>query len=489
MTDYVIASEATESTENATPSTASTELVEGFVHVYHQRLTEAGHQPTVGCVIPAYNEEDSIAAVIESILQQTVPPDELHVVVNNCTDDTFWVAREFAGEHQRAVKDRNYTTRVYIHDVGKLEDKKVGALNYGFAQVKHLDYLLGVDGDTVLDPRAVQYLVREISSDSRIGGVSAVYNIGFQGARFGMTSFLLSGQRAQFAAFNMLNLLRGRNMAVLGGQCSIFSVAALNAVCGAYRQGTPWVRDSEVEDSLLSLQIKRVGYTTKINPKARATVGGMTTMRALDAQQVKWGKGAIDLMWPGQRGNTTGQPFHPNLRLRWAENGSMLVNLLVRVMFIVLLAASLSIHAYVFSWWWVIPPIVAMLLNVRTALSMKERTIRDVLYAALFFPAEIYMWIRLGHFVRSWWGFFTRSDKDNWAAQARAEGGRGNAHLFPFVFAIVMTAAVAFCWWRLPLHVKEITLWLGWPVLVVLTVWQTLLMLRKLVRRHRGFVV
>lgn len=489
MTDYVIASEAPESIISDHEPHRSTELVEGFVHVYHQRLTEVGKQPTVGCVIPAYNEESSIAGVIQSILEQTVPPNEIHVVVNNCSDDTFWVAREFAGEHERSVKDRTFHTRVFVHDVGKLEDKKVGALNYGFAQIRDLDYMLGVDGDTELDPRAVQYLLKEISGDTRIGGVSAVYNIGYQGSRIGMTSFLLTGQRAQFAAFNMLNLLRGRNMAVLGGQCSIFSIAALTAVCAAYRQTTPWVRDSEVEDSLLSLQIKRVGYSTKINPKARATVGGMTTLRALDAQQVKWGRGAIDLMWPGQRGNTIGQPFHPNLRLRWAENGSMLINLLVRVMFIVLLAASLSIHAYVFSWWWVIPPIVAMLLNVRTALSMKERTFRDVLYALLFVPAEIYMWIRLGHFVRSWWGFFSRSEKDNWAAQARAEGGRGSAHLFPFVVAVVMTAAVALCWWRLPLNVKETALWFGWPILVVLTVWQTLLMLRKLVRRHRGFVV
>ncbi|MDQ1168273.1 cellulose synthase/poly-beta-1,6-N-acetylglucosamine synthase-like glycosyltransferase [Microbacterium proteolyticum] len=101
-----------------------------------------------------------------------------------------------------------------------------------------------------------------------------------------------------------------------GGQFSIFSTTALRDAMAQNHQSTPWVKDSEVEDSLLSLQIKSAGYLTKISPVARADVGGMTTLSAYDAQQVKWTYGAIELMWPGQRGDTKGQPFHPNLRLR-----------------------------------------------------------------------------------------------------------------------------------------------------------------------------
>ena len=60
--------------------------------------------------------------------------------------------------------------------------------------------------------------------DPRIGGLSAIYSIDKHKFSGGMATFLVAGQRAQFAAFNMDNLLRGRNMAVLGGQCSLFSV-------------------------------------------------------------------------------------------------------------------------------------------------------------------------------------------------------------------------------------------------------------------------
>ena len=139
--------------------------------------------------------------------------------------------------------------------------------------------------------------------------------------------------------------------------------------------------------------------------QARANVGGMTTLRGLDAQQVKWNFGAIELMWPGQRGDTKGQPFHPNLRLRWIENFSMAVNVTTRLLFIMMLFASLSISAFVFSPIWLIPPVVAVLLNLRIALAMQSRTWRDIVFALAIVPAEIYMWIRIGHFVRAWTKF------------------------------------------------------------------------------------
>ena len=268
------------------------------------------YRPVIGCVVPAYNEAETIEAVLRSLLKQTRLPDQIHVVVNNTTDETFDLAAKFAGprtaEKRRKGEKEKQTTEIFVHDIGENPDKKVGALNYGFAQIQGADYLLGVDGDTTLVPDCIEQLEAEIVSDSRIGGISAIDDSEARGV---VAPFLIAGQRAQFAAFNMQNMLRGRNMAVLGGQCSIFSMKALHDVMLTNHQDTPWVNDSEVEDSLLSLQIKSAGFLTKISARARASVGGMTTLRSLDGQQVKWNYGAIDLMWPGQRGDTLGQPF------------------------------------------------------------------------------------------------------------------------------------------------------------------------------------
>ncbi|MET0820706.1 MAG: glycosyltransferase family 2 protein, partial [Aeromicrobium sp.] len=188
------------------------------------------YRSTVGCVIPAYNEEDAIASVLDSLLAQTRLPDAIHVIVNNTTDATVEVASHFAGLHVRGRGADEQMTEVFVHDIGENPDKKVGALNYGYTLVEGMDYLLGVDGDTTADPHAIEYLVREIQDDERIGGISAIYSIDDSSLDTIMGKFLIAGQRAQFAAFNMQNLLRGRNMAVLGGQYSIFSTAALRAV-------------------------------------------------------------------------------------------------------------------------------------------------------------------------------------------------------------------------------------------------------------------
>lgn len=59
--------------------------------------------PTVGCVIPAYNEGDTIAGVLDSLPQQTRLPDAIHVVINNTTDDSVEVASHYAGPHTRTT--------------------------------------------------------------------------------------------------------------------------------------------------------------------------------------------------------------------------------------------------------------------------------------------------------------------------------------------------------------------------------------------------
>lgn len=466
------------------------EHVTGFADDFDAVLESTTvHRSTIGCVIPAYNEEESIAEVLTTLLAQTRVPDVIHVVVNNTTDQTVRVASEFAGPHEIITDLGEQFTEVFVHDIGKNPDKKVGALNYGYSLVEGYDYLLGVDGDTLGDKRAVEYLETEAVSDSRIGGISAIYSIDPNPIKGTIAKFLIAGQRTQFAAFNLQNLLRGRNMAVLGGQFSIFSTTALRAVMKANHQRTPWVRDSEVEDSLLSLQIKSAGYLTKISPYARADVGGMTTLRAYDAQQVKWTFGAIELMWPGQRGDTKGQPFHPNLRLRWFENFGMLTNLFVRIAFITLLAGSLSINAFVFSPWWLVPVAVAVLLNLRMAFSIKEHKNSDILFAGLVFPAEIFMWIRLSHFLRSWFRFLSRKKVDNWAMQAKAETGSGSGHWMPFILLIVVIAGLAVVWMLLGPVTQSAILWIGWPVVGVVTVIQTMMMMFKLLRRHQGYQV
>ncbi|UDY25162.1 glycosyltransferase [Nocardioides sp. Kera G14] len=446
-------------------------------------------RPTIGCVVPAYNEAMSIAGVLDSMLSQTCRPDAIHVIVNNTTDDTARIAAWYAGVHEMVVNGERMFTEIHVHDLGTMDDKKVGALNYGFRLVDGMDYLLGIDGDTSADPRAVEYLVQEMETDPSIGGISAIYSIDDTAIDGLMAKFLICGQRAQFSAFNMRNLLNDRQMAVLGGQLSIFSMEALHAVVAEGHQIQPWLTVSEVEDSLLSLQIQSAGYKTMISKDSRANVGGMLTMKSLDAQQVKWNYGCIDLMWPGVRNGHRGQPFHPNLRIRWLDNFSMLFNGLTRLGFFTLLTCSLLFHAFVFTVWWAIPPVAGWLLNIRIAHTMGRPHLSDYLFAGLFLPAELYTWVRLGHFVRAWSKFFFARAANNWELQAQAESGSARStYLVPFMVAcLTYVAGVVAFDQLLSVQAKSDVLWVSWRVLGAITVFQTFWMAFQLLRPYKGY--
>lgn len=435
---------------------------------------------TIAVIVPAYNEQDSIHDVIHALIHQTRMPDVVFVIVNGSDDDTFEIAKALEGRHERQIKGVPQATNVYIHDMGANPDKKVGALNRGWLFAKDFDFVLGVDGDTILDRRCIDALEAEMLSDTRIGGISAIYTVGYEQTRSPFGKFLLAGQRSNFAAFNMENMLRGRRMAVLGGQCSLFRTEAMKAAMEKFRQDTPWVTDSCVEDSLLSIQLKTAGFSTKISSSARAVVGGMTNMKALHGQQVKWNFGALELIKQ--------QPFHPNLRLRWVEAISMIFNIITRLGFAILLTAALSIHAFVFNPLWLIPPSVAVLLQIKIASAIKERDWKDIFFAV--FLGEFYTWIRIGHFMSAGAQFASNAEKDLWGAQASAEQGSGGMNwAYPlFVTLAVITGAV-WLWAQQSVQSQSSILWFGWLFLYAVTMSQTLFMVKKLFRRSRGYKV
>jgi hypothetical protein len=166
----------------------------------------------------------------------------------------------------------------------------------------------------------------------------------------------------------------------------------------------------------------------------------------------------------------------------------MLFNGLTRIGFAVLLTTSLIFHAFVFTWWWLLPPVAGWLLNVRIAYNMGKTHPSDYLFAGLFFPAEFYTWVRLGHFVRAWTKFFFARAQDNWELQAKAESGRGgNTYLMPFVITTVIYLLIVVGFDQLlSVQTKSDALYVGWRVLGAITLFQTFTMLIQLVRPHKG---
>lgn len=195
------------------------------------------HPVTIGCVIPARDEQRSIARLLESLLSQTRVPDVIHVVVTHTSDATVEIASRYAGPHEVATELGEQFTEVFVHDLGHQPGAKVGALNYGYTLVEGYDYLLEVAAGTVADAKVVEALEAAAVSDARIGGIS-------------VTSSARGTARP--------------------GQLSLLSTRALRAVMALNRQSVPWVKDGLAEGSLLTMQIRDAGYLTAICPSARS---------------------------------------------------------------------------------------------------------------------------------------------------------------------------------------------------------------------------
>ena len=106
---------------------------------------------TVAVVVLAYNEEKSIAACLNSLVNQSVPADEITIVDNNSTDATVNIASKYK--------------------VTLIKEAKQGiahARNTGFdACSKNL--ILRIDADCIAHPHCIANIVSSFDEESVVG--------------------------------------------------------------------------------------------------------------------------------------------------------------------------------------------------------------------------------------------------------------------------------------------------------------------------------
>lgn len=115
---------------------------------------------TISVVIPAYNEEKSIARTIYSVISQTAEIEEIIVIDDCSTDRTSEVAKK-AGE---IVKKK-----VTVVKTPKNTGTKARAQNYVLPLIK-TDLFVTIDADTILHPEAIKRTVPYFN-DERTGSV------------------------------------------------------------------------------------------------------------------------------------------------------------------------------------------------------------------------------------------------------------------------------------------------------------------------------
>jgi biofilm PGA synthesis N-glycosyltransferase PgaC len=362
-------------------------------------------------------------------------------------------------------------------------------LTQGWQQYSHLyDFVLGVDADTVLAPDAVEQLETEMVRVPSAAGVMARYTFD---VNLGTTFFarqLIRAQRMDFASWLTDIMARNRSTYVLGGQATLFRVKHLQEVTDRHERNSPWDPDAQVEDMELTWRLHEAGRKTLVSATARAYAGPMVTIKGLMGQRRKWDEGMAALLWQNKMPDK-------NTLIPWKQQFSMFANGIVRILFLVLLAASLTVHQFVWSPLWLLPIAVGIALNVKIALRVPDRRPADIVYALLVIPAELWMVTRMWSTLVSWLNIWFGARRDGWAAQAAAESGKGGGNsavlgkLLGSALAIGTGVAVATWWWidKAGPVIQRQVLTTGWAVASVLTIVLTAFALIKVFKPTRGY--
>ena len=102
---------------------------------------------TLTAIVPAYNEADSVAETVRSLIDQTRPPDEVIVIDDCSTDDTAAVAEAAGATVIRPPQNTG---------------SKAGAQSFALEQVT-TELVMAVDADTTLERDAVEKLLAALS--------------------------------------------------------------------------------------------------------------------------------------------------------------------------------------------------------------------------------------------------------------------------------------------------------------------------------------
>jgi biofilm PGA synthesis N-glycosyltransferase PgaC len=230
--------------------------------------------PPVSVLIPARNEEDSIAETIRGVLAQSYPNLEVIAINDASTDNTLAeIAKLAAGDD-----------RVRFLDL-KENMGKANALNYAFFMSRG-EILVCIDADCLLDPNAVIWMVSHFVRFPRVGAVTGNPRVRNR------TSLLAKIQTAEYAS--VIGLIK-RTQRLLG------KVMTISGVIAAFRKRALldaglWDTDMITEDISISWKIERRFWAIHYELNAIGWILVPETLRGFWRQRTRWAQGGVEVL-------------------------------------------------------------------------------------------------------------------------------------------------------------------------------------------------
>ena len=244
-----------------------------FLSAAYSFRRAAGDPPTlsVSVIVPAYNEEKSLGASIESLLSQDYDNYEVVVVDDGSTDRTLEIAKGFEGPKVKVIHQPN---------AGKAE-----ALNSGIRSCAGA-IVLTVDADTRLNRGALKALAQRFGSDTRLGALSG--NVKVDSPK----GILQRLQEAEYTT----GIGLGRK-----GQSMLSSVMIVPGPIAAFRKEAveevnAFSSQTFAEDFDVTLAILRARYKTEYEDRAIAYTMAPKRVGDLLKQRRRWYRGMMQVL-------------------------------------------------------------------------------------------------------------------------------------------------------------------------------------------------
>jgi cellulose synthase/poly-beta-1,6-N-acetylglucosamine synthase-like glycosyltransferase len=286
-----------------------------------------GFEPPISIIVPAYNEEHTIAASVRSLLQLQYSEFEVIVVNDGSRDRTLEVLlREFGMERFPEVyRDRIptspvrglYRSRLHpnLRVIDKENGRKADAVNAGINAARY-PIFLSMDGDSILQRDSLLRVVQPFLEDPRVvacGGTVRVAN-GCSASGGLLTEMGLP--RSPLALFQIVEYLR----AFLFGRMGWTTMTSLLIISGAFGlfhketviEAGGYRRDTLGEDMELTVRLhrhlraRRRPYRITFVPDPICWTEVPETLRGLARQRVRWQRGLAEALFGNRR-----LLFHP----------------------------------------------------------------------------------------------------------------------------------------------------------------------------------
>jgi biofilm PGA synthesis N-glycosyltransferase PgaC len=231
--------------------------------------------PKVSVVVPCYNEADNVREVIACLDALNYPNYDIIAINDGSRDDTGAILNELVNVYPKLVV-------VHQH---QNEGKAIGLTTA--AMLSDAEYLMCIDGDSLLDKEAIGWMLRHFLDDASVGAVTG-------NPRIRTRSSLLG--RMQVGEFSSIVGLIKRTQHLYGRMLTVSGVVSMFRKRALQEVGY-WSSDMLTEDIDISWKLQVSGWLIHFESRALSWILMPETFRGLYRQRLRWAKGGIQVLF------------------------------------------------------------------------------------------------------------------------------------------------------------------------------------------------